>query len=429
MKSAVYLLSIAVIALGLYAFDVKEDNKQLQQAIHAQYTNSLSNASEKLSYLQRSVAQSLLFQDEKALQNELDNIWRTSNELRSSISGLPLNPDVANQWLRYIGKIGDEAKRASTNGDYETWQSKMKVVNKNLEQLTDEWAVATAQFYENDGNFDKWQQVAKTELEESPFKNLASNLKTYTEKDFPLTTSESDWLKKRDLKHIRDREITKDEAIQVLEKLVPGIEDATYTVSKSKDDAPYPFYHIQFVKGSRVGYADITVKGGHLISFLSERPVQPDKNITQEKVKELVQQFIDRAGYDDLALVEMRENHEAWHIHLARVAGKHNAFVYPDGVQLKVSKDSGELLGLNALEYVQRENINENQPVVPIDWKQFFRPNTVVEEERFIYTENEAYELRLCYEVIARFSDNINQTYRVVVDTENHDVIKVEQLP
>ncbi|TQE92391.1 PepSY1/2 domain-containing protein [Ureibacillus terrenus] len=428
MKSLVYLLSIAVLALGVYAYEVRSDNQELKQTIHAQYTNSLSNASEKLSYLQRSVAQSLLFQDEKALQNELDNIWRTSNELRSSISNLPLNPDVANQWLRYLGKIGDEAKRAATEGDYESWQKKMTVVHQNLEKLTDEWTVATAQFFENDRNFDKWQQVAKADLEESPFKNIASNLKTYTEKDFPLTTSESDWLKKRDLKHIRDREITKDEAIKVLEKLVPGIKDATYTVSRSKEDAPYPFYHIQFVKGSCIGYADITVKGGHLISFLSERPVQPDKNVTQEKVKELTKQFIQRAGYDDLEIIEMQENHESWHVRLARVAGKHRAIVYPDGIQMKISKDSGELLGLNAMEYVQKENIKD-QPVIPIDWKKFFRPNTIVEQERFIYTENEAYQLRLCYEVIARFKDDSNKTYRVVVDTENHDVIKVEQLP
>ncbi|NLY80681.1 MAG: sporulation protein [Lysinibacillus sp.] len=429
MKSTIYLLSIAVIALALYAFDVRSDNQQLQQTIHAQYTNSLSNASEKLTYLQQSVAQSLMFQDEKALKNELDNIWRTSNELRSSISSLPLNADVANQWLRYVGKIGDEAKKASVNGDYEAWHEKMEVVNKNLEQLSNEWAVATAQFYENDGDFNKWQQVAAKELDDSPFKNVASNLKTYVEQDFPLTASESDWKKKQELQDLRDREITKEEAIAVLERLLPGIKDATYTVSKSKEDAPYPFYHIQFVKGSRVGYADITVKGGHLLSFLSERPVQPDKNMTQEKVKELTKEFIERAGYDDLELVEMRENHDVWHIHLARVAGKHKAFVYPDGVQLKVSKDSGELLGLNAMEYVQREKINDQQPVIPVDWKQFFRPNTVVEEERFIYTENDAFDLRLCYEVIARFEDNLNQTYRIVVDTENHDVLNVEFLP
>ncbi len=106
---------------------------------------------------------------------------------------------------------------------------------------------------------------------------------------------------------------------------------------------------------------------------------------------------------------------------------KNKAFVYPDGIQLKVSKDSGELLGLNAMEYVQKETIKE-QPVKSIDWKQFFRPGTTVEEERMIYTENDVFELRLCYEVIARYDNELNETFRVVVDAETHEVLKVENM-
>lgn len=428
MKSAIYLLSIAVLALGLYAYDTKTENNQLQKTVHAQYTNSLTTASETLSNLQQSVSQSLLFQDEKALNTELDTIWRLSNELRTSISSLPLGEDVANDWLRYAGKIGEEAKLAASTGDYETWQEKAKVVNHNLKSLSDEWTVATANFYNNDGDFKKWEHVIAKDTKESPFKNVSTNLKTYTETDFPLTASESDWLKKRELKNLDGKEITKEQAIEKLEMLLPGIKEASYTVTKSKEDAPYPFYHIQFVKGSRVGYADITVKGGHILSFLSERPVQEKTGITQEEVKTLMKKFLERAKYTDLQLVESRENHEAWHVSLARVVGKENAFVYPDGVQMKISKDSGELLGLNAMEYIQKETIDETQETKPINWNTFFRPGTIIEEERIVYTENQAFQLRRCYEVIARFDDNLNETFRIVVDTENHDVLKVETL-
>lgn len=428
MKSAIYLLSIAVLALGLYAYDTKTENNQLQKTVHAQYTNSLTNASETLTNLQKSVSQSMLFQDEKALTTELDTIWRLSNELRSSISSLPLGEDVANDWLRYAGKIGEEAKKASSTGDYETWQEKAKEVNKNLQSLSDEWAVATANYFNNDGDFKKWEHVIAKDTKESPFKNVSTNLKTYTETDFPLTASESDWLKKRELKNLEGKEITKEQAIDKLEMLLPGIKDATYTVTKSREDAPYPFYHIQFVKGSRVGYADITVKGGHILSFLSERPVQEKTGITQEEIKTLMNQFLERAKFTDLELVEARENHEAWHVSLARVVGEEKAFVYPDGVQMKISKDSGELLGLNAMEYIQKETIDESQKTIPINWNTFFRPGTMIEEERIIYTENQAFQLRRCYEVIARFDDNLNETFRIVIDTENHDVLKVETL-
>lgn len=429
MKSAIYLLSIAVLALGLYSFEVRQQNTQLEQTVQAQYTNALTNASEKLSTLQRSVSQSLLFQDQQALEAELDNIWRISNEFRSTISSLPLSRDVANEWLRYVGNIGEEAKYASDNRDFEGWHDRMQVVNQNLQSLSDEWTVATSNFYQNDADISQWTNVAEKDTKQSPFKNVASNLKSYSETDFPLTASESDWLKKRDLQNLDDKEITKEQAIEKLEILIPGIKDATYTVTKSKEDAPYPFYHIQFVKGSRIGYADITVKGGHILSFLSERPIQEQKGVSQQQVRDLTNDFLKRAGYNDVQIVEMRENHQAWHIALARVVGEDKALVYPDGIQLKISKDSGELLGLNAMEYVQREEINEDQKVVPINWETFFRPGTHVEEEKLIYTENEAFQLRKCYEVIARFDSKQNETFRIVVDTENHDVLKVEYMP
>lgn len=428
MKSAVYLLAIAVLALGLYAYDVKSENNQLQRTLFGQYNNSLSSASEKLTNLQRSVSQSLLFQDKAAINNELDQVWRLSNEFRSSVSSLPISQEVSNDWLRYAGNIGEEAKLAANSGDYETWNRKMAAVNKNLQTLSDEWTVATANFYNNDGDFRKWETVASKETNKSPFKNVSANLKSYSEKDFPLTASESDWQKKKELAYLKDKEITKEQAIDALEVLIPGIKDATYTVTKSIEGAPYPFYHIQFVKGSRIGYADITVKGGHILSFLSERPAQKKTGITQQQIRELTNQFLKKAGYNDVKLVEERENHEAWHISFARVAGKENALVYPDGIQLKVSKDSGELLGLNAMEYVQKEKIDEGQKVTPINWKEFFRPGTIVEQERMIYTENKALQLRLCYEVIARYDKELNETFRVVVDAENHDVLKVETL-
>lgn len=429
MKSAVYLLSIVVLALGLYSFEVRQENTKLEQNLHAQYTKALTNASEELSTLHRSVSKSLLFQDERALEKELDTIWRVSDEFRSSISSLPLEREVTNEWLRYVGNIGDEAKYASENGDYEKWHKRMKVVDQNLQAISDEWTVAISNFYQNDTSISQWENIASNDTGKSPFKNIAANLKSYGETDFPLTASESDWLKKRELQNLKDKEVTKEEAIERLEVLIPNIKDANYTVSKSSDDAPYPFYHIQFIKGDRVGYADITIKGGHILSFLSERPEQEKKGVTQEEIRERTSQFLEKAGYTDLKLVEMRENHIAWHLSLARVVGEEEAYVYPDGIQLKVSKDSGELLGFNAMEYVQKEEIDENQKVIPIQWDKFFRQGTFVEEERLIYTENETFQLRKCYEVIARFDNELNETFRIVVDTENHDVLKVEYMP
>ena len=56
--------------------------------------------------------------------------------------------------------------------------------------------------------------------------------------------------------------------------MFPEFKDAKIHITESSQNAPYPFYHIQFHKGIRIGYADLTKKGGHLLSYLLERPFE-----------------------------------------------------------------------------------------------------------------------------------------------------------
>ena len=79
------------------------------------------------------------------------------------------------------------------------------------------------------------------------------------------------------------------------------------------------------------------------------------------------------------------------------------------------------------MEYIQEETISE-QGEVPISWKTFFADNITVEEMKKIYTANKAFQLRKCYEVIARLDNKYNDTFRLVIDTETHEVLKVEKL-
>ena len=377
MKQLVFILSYAVIVLILFSVNTVYTNNALERTVHAQYTERLTNASEKLSYLQRSVAQSLLFKDEQALSKELDNIWRLSSDIRTSLASLPLDQQLSNEWMMYIGKIGDEAKRTSETKNYASWQKKMTNVSENLRQLSDDWAVATTVYYERDGSFDKWQADSSDEEVSNRFSTVSKALKTYGESDFPLTASESDWQKKQQLKQLNEQDITKKEAITKLHSLLPTLKGATIAVSSSKKEAPYPFYHVQFHHGIRLGYADFTRKGGHLLSFLMERPVDNPK-MSQQQILNKAEQYVKDMKIEDVRYIESRENHQAWHITFARVYPKNNAVIYADAIQMKLAKDNGELLGLNAMEYVQKESIQPQQ-VNPINWKNFFSNNITVQ--------------------------------------------------
>ncbi|QPQ31716.1 PepSY1/2 domain-containing protein [Lysinibacillus sp. JNUCC 51] len=426
MRTMLVILTAAVIGLGAYSINLHGKNVSLQRTVLAQYTDNLTDASEKLSHLQRSVSQSLLFQDDNAIHNELDSVWRLSSDVRSSMSNIPIGQEMSNDWLSYLGRLGDEAKKTAETGDYEAWREKMPQISTNLQSLSDEWSAATVDFYKNNGKMDVWLRQVDTKNPNTTFDNVQKTLKDYSEKDFPLTLSESDWQKKIELKALQDSVITEKEALEKVKQLFPILKDATFTVTKSSDTAPYPFYHIQFHQDIRLGYVDLTEKGGHLISYLVERPVD-EARLSQDEIMKKAEEYVKRLGMSDVAFVESRENHQAWHVTFARVHPGDKALIYADGVQLKLAKDTGELLGANAMEYIQAETIKP-QTAKPIDWKTFFDDDVKVQEVRNIYTDNGSYEQRLCYEVIAVRDKNAQETFRIVIDAENHNVLKVEYL-
>lgn len=426
MRTMLVILTAAVIGLGAYSINMHGKNASLQRTVLAQYTDNLTDASEKLSHLQRAVSQSLLFRDDNAIHNELDSVWRLSSDVRSSMSNIPIGQEVSNDWLSYLGRLGDEAKKTAKTGDFKAWREKMPQVSTNLQALSDEWSAATVDFYKNNGKMDVWLRQVDTKNPNTTFDNVQKTLKDYSEKDFPLTLSESDWQKKMDLKALQDSDITEKEALEKVKQLFPIIKDATFTVTKSSDTAPYPFYHIQFHQDIRLGYVDITEKGGHLISYLVERPVD-EARLSQDEIMKKAEEYVKRLGMNDVAFVESRENHQAWHVTFARIHPGDNALIYADGVQLKLAKDTGELLGANAMEYIQAETIKP-QTAKPIDWKTFFDDDVKVQEVKNIYTDNGSFEQRLCYEVIAVRDKNAQETFRIVIDAENHNVLKVEYL-
>ena len=346
------------MALIIYAVDTSSTKNDLERTVHAQYTERLTNASEQLGNLQKSVSQSLLFEDESAMNEELDKIWRLSSEVRNSIGSLPLDEELSNEWMNYVGKVGDEAQRTAKTKDYENWRKKMTNVSDNLRDLSDEWAIATTAYFEQDGRLDKWTADASNGEKNEKFTAVSKSLKSYGESDFPLTMSESDWQKKMELKALNDQTITQKEAITNLQTLLPSLKGATIAVSKSKKDAPYPFYHLQFHEGIRLGYADLTEKGGHLLSFLMERPVD-EAAMSQSQIHDMANKYLKQMAINDVAFVESRENHQAWHLTFARVNPENKALIYADAIQMKLAKDNGELLGMSSIEYIQKETLKE----------------------------------------------------------------------
>ncbi len=421
-KSAVYLFGLLTVIFAFLSYELYTQNQKLNRVVYANYTNELAHTSEQMNHLRNAVHQSLLYKDEVALNDELSTITRLSSEIKQSINQLPINDSVRVEWSHYLTRLGSHAQHAR-NDKTGNWQAVMASASANIDELVQAWQDTSYQLFAMNGKIKDWESL-HDEAPLQAFSQHANLLNSYREADFPLTASESDEEKKRDLQFLMDKEITKDEAIYKVQELFPQVQGATMTISRNRDTSKYDFYHIQFVQGARIGYADITVKGGHVISFLLERPVSKEVK-SHEQIRQSVDQFVQNAGFTDVVYTEARENHTAWHFVYTRK--DNDLMVYPDSIQIKVAKDNGEIIGLNAMEYIQKETIPDH-PTVPLDTSTFFQSNVTVADVKKIVTNNGHKEPRICYEIIAYRNGAEKFAYRIVIDAESHNVQKVEAL-
>ncbi|WJY28609.1 PepSY1/2 domain-containing protein [Sporosarcina trichiuri] len=426
MKRFSFLALFAIFSLSVYAYTTNIQKKDLQNALSVQYAKNIADASAKLQELDTAVKKTMLFNEGEGDLRAREDIWRLSSDIQQSVSSLPLDPHFSSVWMNYLSRLGKFAKTGPEQTEPREFHAVMDKASGNIENLSNEWAAATADMASGNLSMEEWQQRMDSEKASFDWKGLSASVQQYTESVFPLTASESDALKKKELKHIEDPAISKEQALDKFKKLFPDTADQVIDLKKSKPGSPYPFYHIRFSDQESVGYIDITEKGGHVLSFLTERPAGNGR-LDAVTVQKQVEQFLKVAGYTDVVFEEVRENDTAFHFVYTRQEPLHKAKVLSDTIQIKASKEDGRIAGVNAAEYIRKEQLKD-QPIVKIDWNTFFHKQVKVNREELVYAENEHGRQRLAYALTVTMEENGETgTYIVLVDTETKEVIRTEQ--
>lgn len=426
MKKYWIFFIVAIVAVGIYAFNEKRENDRLANELGLQYASHMADASKKLEELNTAVNKTLLFKKGEVYAQPREDIWRLTSDIKASIASLPLDHQFSTSWLNYLGRLGNYAKESHRLGDEEKYYQVMSKASENLAKLTSEWQVATANMIDGQLSVKEWKQRLSTESA-AGWDGMGTMAKEYTESDFPLTASESDAMKKKELQTLADPAVTEEEAVQIFKRLFPNASDRIVGIEKSQPGSPYPFYHIRFAEKQTVGYIDITKKGGHVLSYLAERAFGKEQ-LDFQTLQQKTEQFLKDAAYTDIVFEEARENSTSWHMVFVRIEPIYGAKVFSDVIHVKVAKDNGEIIGLDASEYIRKEETKQ-QPMRTFDWSTFFHSDVEVQKEQLAYVENDLLEQRLGYHVTVTMPENGSTvTYIVVVDTETGKVIQTDKM-
>jgi len=200
-------------------------------------------------------------------------------------------------------------------------------------------------------------------------------------------------------------------------------DEINMNISKSGDGADIPIYSVFYEDGKRV-YMDITEKGAHPISILVEREIDEAEISLNDGLIE-AENYLKQFGYENMGVLQSQQFDDVGVYTFLNI--EDDVRIYPDSVVVKVALDNGDIMGLNAKEYVLNHHDRkiEKPKLTSEEARDKVNQSVHIHDEHLSIIENDLDEEVLTYEFLGEMND---ETYRIFINAETGLEEKVEKL-
>lgn len=427
------ILTVGLIAISYWGYREHEEKNAL--LIHAEntYQRSFHELSYHMDLLHDQIGTSLAMNSGEKLSPQFVELWRISSAALTNVGQLPLTLLPFNKTEEFLSKIGDFTyQTAIRNLDDEPLSSDEV---KTLEQLYKQAAVIKDELRQVQHmslkNNLRWMDVElalATEDEQidntiiDGFKTVEKGVGQFSEGKEGVNFLGAS-VKEDTFKHVTGKRKS-EKAIRDFSKKLFNISDKTeISITKSGEGADIPVFSVFYEDGKRV-YMDITEKGAHPITILVERPLENSKlslNDGQLKAERYLKEF----GYESMGVLQSQQfDHVGVYTFLYT---KDNVRVFPDAIVVKIALDNGDILGLNAKQYVMNHHEREiPKPEITIEEaRKKVNQNLQIHDEHLAIIQNTLGKEVLVYEFLGTLQD---ETYRAFINAQDGREEKVEKL-
>lgn len=439
--AAILLPILAVVAIGAGVWGYQENKEKNAILIKAenQYQRAFHDLTYNIEALHNELGKTRVITSDVSYRKCLTNVWRLSNLALNDINQLPLTLMPFSKTEEFLSKISNFSYRTSvrdlsksplTDGEKKVLQTlyerstdiknelrgvQSKVLSKNLRWMDVELALATEDKKLDNTIIDGFKTIEKTvneysEVQWGPSMPDVADKKNFTTKNLAGSNLSKEQIRKRAADFLGIRDLA---SIKVVEN-GKGTEFASYSVTAPRK-ADGSENEVQM---------DLTKKGGHIIWMMDNRPVETRKlNLSQAQTK--AEQFLQQKGYRNMEAVSYDEYGNVAAFIFASVVN--NVLIYPEKITVKVALDNGEVLGLQASDYIfSHHSRNIGTPALSLDEaKQSLNPDFQVTESRLALIENDMKKEVLTYEFVGRMG---NAIYRAYINAEDGIEETIEKL-
>lgn len=436
-KIAAILFPVTLFALvvtGVWGYYESQDKDSVLIKAENQYQRAFHELNDHMDQLNAEMGKSLAINSAKQTTTSMTNVWRLTYAAQNDIAQLPMTLmpfHKAEEFLSDLGtfsyKIGvrDLHVEPMNNNEWKSLQAlynhqkeiqsnlhqlQSKVLDKNLRWMDVELALASEDKTMDNTIIDGFHKVNKM-------------VEQYPEADWGPTVNNLKVRQKAKFANLKGKTISAEEAKQEVARLMdrPTTKNMSAVLNKKGD---YQTYSVRYPLKSGDVYTDVTKVGGKVVWMIDERPIGKAK-LNFDQAETGAKRFLTRIGFPDMSVISYNQADNV--LSLNYVHREDDVLVYPQALTVKVALDNGNVIGLQAAEYVFNfhETVKGKPKLTEAAARKYVSPRLKIQKTNLAYIYGENGKEALCYEFLGTIDKD---QYRVFINAQNGNEELVEKI-
>lgn len=406
-------LILLVFGFGYYSYFLNVQAKNNEQN---NYNYSFSELVNNINNIENYLAKSMISSDSKHSTDTLIKIWADSNLAVSYMKNIPFDTHGSDKSIKFLNQVSDYSYTLSrktlrgeelNNDDFNNLK-KLYDYSSNLKNIINQIS-----FDLNNGAI-SWDSLKKDKKLDS----VDENISVFASIDGSFDDYEgliydgaySDYVSKKEklgligeivseeaAKNILKNIFGKDVKIELLGEMNGDIESYNFNIDEEKSEV------------------QVSKKGGWIVEIIKNRDVIESK-IKDEEAIQKGKEYLEKLGYKSMKETYFLKESNIVTINYAYE--ENGILFYPDLIKVKVAMDNGDILGMEALGYLNSHtNRNFLQNTISIEEAKSKLSNKInIENERMAVIPLDDKTEKYCYEFKGKIE---SKQFLVYINAEN----------
>jgi germination protein YpeB len=428
---SILLLTVFGLSYYVYFLNNKADNN-----LRNTYDYSFSELVTNVNNIENYLAKAMISKSSTHSADTLTKIWSDSNLAIAYMKNIPFDTKGSNNSIKFLNQLSDYSyslSRKCIKGE-ELNDTDFENLKKMYQYALDLKNTVNQMAYELDvgeiswNDLDSSKKLAFDEKENlNIFSNIESNFDDY--EGLIYDGAYSDYIVKENKLGLVGENISKDDAKSKIQELFKdeNVEKCEYIGDINGDIESYIF-EVRVKDRNQKMEIEVSKKGGWIVEIIENRDVLEEK-ISNEDAINKGKEFLEKIGYQNMK--ETYSLKEANIVTINYAYEEDGVLMYPDLIKVKVALDDGEILGMEALGYLNAHtNRNLTKNVITSEQaKGSLSDSIVIENVRLSVIPLDNKQESYCYEFKGKVEEKEFLVYINAETGEEEEILILLETP